>query len=342
MITPMITSIINPMIRQAMSTSPTTTAFVDRTIVQLSQSFLIDTPIVMGANWQVTFEFYQRANQNKMLFQDPTNTNNFVKLIDNGAIEFSLKGDTNEVLTFGAGLVDRNLHTVTLGSSGGMMFASVDGGIVSQQAEPASTTAFTVDSFLQTAGLTYTNGVSISNMAFKDISGGVNYTFPINTPTGNTENTLEGNRVLTYSNFPDSQRYLFTLRGGRFIYQETITDPGMDDGSQWNFTASEWTFGVSEVSCNGSQVAATKVTQLGANMLYDFNVDWVIDVLSVTTGTVNIQSGAAILSGSISAPGLYSGTTVSGFANEGGIQGETNFVGSVGTCSLTPIINVSF
>jgi len=349
MITNILRSMKSSILRPMMSPSfagdplpPVTRVIVDRTIVQLSQSFLIDTPIIMGVNWQVTFEFYQRANQNKMVFQDPMNTNNFVKMIDDGTIEFSVKGDTNEVLTFGAGLIDRNLHTVTLGCNNGTMFASVDGGAVSQQPAPANAVQFEVDSFLQTAGLTYTNGLSISNMAFEDISGGVNYTFPINTLTGNVENTVEGNRVLTYSGFPDSQRYLFTLTGSKFVYQETITDPGMDNGNAWNYNASEWLFGASEVSCNGSQVAATSVTQLGANILYDFNVDWVIDVLSVSVGTVNIKSGGIILSGGILAAGVYSGTSVSGFPNEGGIQGETNFVGSIGTCSLTPIINIAF
>ena len=347
MITPMINPMINPIVSQMIQgyqpVTPTRT-IVERTVsVGMQQHYTLDSNIIMGADWRLTFDFYSSSTEDKTIFASVDFDNNKVRFgSPSGLVKLIIKGDTNVTLLSDpllGPLNDMKIHQAVVGVIGGTMFVSIDGGAQETAAAPNNPEPFELGTFLVSRNLAYTAGTSILNVKFEDISGGVNYTFPINTATGNTEDSLEANRVLTYVNYPESQRFLYTVEANRYLGAEILADNELDNSGSWLFGAA-WTFGVSEVSANGTQVTDTDVYQIVPNVT-GLTYEGIIDVTSISAGAIGPKIAGQSMD-KTTIPGIFTSQGTSIGTNRTGAVGDSNFIGTLNSISIRSFLDINF
>lgn len=347
----MINSMIGPMIRPLIGKiipdgQPVTQSriIVERTVsLGMQQHYTLDSNIIMGEDWRLTFDFYSSSTEDKTIFASVDFDNNKVRFgSPSGLVQLIIKGDTNVSLLSDPlldPLNDMVIHQAVVGVIGGTMFVSIDGGAQETAAAPNNPEPFELGSFLVSRSLAYTVGTSILNVKFEDISGGVNYTFPINTATGNTESSLEGNRVLTYVNYPESQRFLYEIEANRYLGAEILVDNELDNSGDWLFGAA-WSFGASNVSCNGTQVVDTDVYQIVPNVT-GLTYEGIIDVTSISDGSVGPKIAGFSMDKTTST-GVFTAQGRSVGTNRTGAVGGPNFIGTLNSISMRSFLDINF
>jgi len=345
----MTANIINPIIKPMISTifsggRITSRVIIDRTVAALSQYMSLDTDIVLGADWQVTIDFYASATSNKVIFSSSADEDNFARLNGiAGDITFTLEGDTQVNLpsdSLLASLIDGEMHKVNLGVSGGTMFIGVDGGTNETATAPANLPAMVISNFLRNFVGGTSGGLSISNVMFEDVTNTVNYSFYIDQPTGNTELSLEGTRTLTYVNIPESQRLKYVKNGSRFEGQPILVDSGFDNASDWSFAPS-WSVSGGLATCDGTQVTIEDIFQPNVSVI-GLLYETTMDVFSVSAGGVSARVGGTVATPQVTTTGVHVIQGVSGAGVNTGAQADASFTGSLNSLDIRSIINIAF
>jgi hypothetical protein len=248
----------------------------------LTSYYTINNTIAFSGDFEIELDFAtsQTGGAGMLLIGDDHANSIYVRTDPAGTIKVWLDG-AGYIFSVGT-YTDGELHNLIIRQTGTSMVLILDGVSTSAQAVVPYTGGndFFIGSWTNATDK-YFDGV-IANVKLTDHVTSVVTTFGLDTATGTSESSDEGNNSVTYVNVSESNRHEFTFIAGEWIGNEELwtAGAGVSDGTEGTFSvlvtnpSSQTDAGVTYrvvTTVTGLTAGAVQTTLKGAGWSYSAN-----------------------------------------------------------------------